>query len=251
MRPTKIRRNGLDWLHYFGHGRVLAAESPILRPRRFCSTNIPLFTHKYSPKVGDVVVDLGAGIGADVLTWSKMVGQDGVVVAVEADPDAFRRLERNIELNSLGNTRAVFGAVLDYQGFAHIAGSSPNALCNRVVNHSDRTEANINPASLVPAMTLDQLLASLSLSHVNFLKMNIEGSEARVLSASRECFAVVKNWCISCHDFLGIPEAHTLKAVTEALGRHGLNLDIHPRDEGRPWVGYYAYASLPRSRQVA
>ena len=54
---------------------------------------------RFAPKEGDTVIDIGAHIGRYTITSSKQVGKTGKVVAIEADPDNFQLLKRNIALN--------------------------------------------------------------------------------------------------------------------------------------------------------
>jgi precorrin-6B methylase 2 len=56
--------------------------------------HVPFFTSAYKPKIGDIVFDIGAGIGTEINDFSSMVGDYGRVIAVEADPIAFRRLSK-------------------------------------------------------------------------------------------------------------------------------------------------------------
>jgi hypothetical protein len=45
---------------------------------------------RFAPKEGDVVVDIGAHIGRYTITSSRMVGNSGRVIAIEADRDTFQ-----------------------------------------------------------------------------------------------------------------------------------------------------------------
>src|ERR687890_785571 len=65
----------------------------------------------FAPKEGDVVVDIGAHIGPYTIIASKRVGHNGKVVAIEADPDNFDILTRNIHLNKITNVIALNYAV--------------------------------------------------------------------------------------------------------------------------------------------
>ena len=52
-------------------------------------------------------IDVGANIGYFTLLMSGLVGANGHVLAVEAEPDTFQLLRANIELNDLRNVSAV------------------------------------------------------------------------------------------------------------------------------------------------
>src|SRR5919204_3156477 len=70
-----------------------------------------ILEHHFTPKEGDIVVDVGAHIGPYTIIASKRVGPNGKVVSIEADPDNFDLLNRNIHLNKLSNVIALNYAV--------------------------------------------------------------------------------------------------------------------------------------------
>jgi FkbM family methyltransferase len=55
---------------------------------------------------GDLYVDVGANIGYFSLLASQCVGPAGKVIAVEADPETFKDLTSNLELNKARNVTA-------------------------------------------------------------------------------------------------------------------------------------------------
>jgi predicted RNA methylase len=57
----------------------------------------------FSPKKGDIVIDVGAHMGRYTIIASKRVGENGKVVAIEAHPGNYEMLKRNIKLNKLTN----------------------------------------------------------------------------------------------------------------------------------------------------
>src|SRR5919197_129327 len=70
-----------------------------------------ILNHHFTPKEGDIVVDVGAHIGPYTIIASKRIGSGGKVVSIEADPDNFDLLNRNIQLNKLSNVMALNYAV--------------------------------------------------------------------------------------------------------------------------------------------
>jgi FkbM family methyltransferase len=62
---------------------------------------------------GDVFIDVGANIGYYSLLASKLVGEFGLVVAIEPSPTIFNSLKNNLALNRVGNIRLVNMAVSD------------------------------------------------------------------------------------------------------------------------------------------
>jgi len=57
------------------------------------------------PQEGQTFVDVGAHIGKYALQVAKIVGKNGRVIAVEADPENFEALRKSIHINSLKNER--------------------------------------------------------------------------------------------------------------------------------------------------
>ncbi|MGA2137406.1 MAG: hypothetical protein ABSH14_00945 [Verrucomicrobiia bacterium] len=60
--------------------------------------------YRYQPAAGDVIIDVGAGIGDDALIFSKAVGKQGRILAIEAHPVTFKLLEKTCYYNRLENT---------------------------------------------------------------------------------------------------------------------------------------------------
>ncbi len=57
----------------------------------------------FSPKEGDVVIDVGTAFGIYTMIASKKVGSYGKIVAIEPQPKIFKMLNYNIKLNKLFN----------------------------------------------------------------------------------------------------------------------------------------------------
>jgi tRNA G37 N-methylase Trm5 len=70
---------------------------------------------RFTPKEGDTVIDIGAHIGRYTITSSKLVGNTGKVVAIEAGPDTFQILKRNVTLNNLTNVLPLNIAAFPYK----------------------------------------------------------------------------------------------------------------------------------------
>jgi tRNA G37 N-methylase Trm5 len=66
-----------------------------------------IIEHYFTPRKGDIVIDIGAHIGLYTIIASKRVGMQEKVVAIEADPKNFEVLNHNIHLNNLTNVIAL------------------------------------------------------------------------------------------------------------------------------------------------
>jgi hypothetical protein len=103
----------------------------------------------------------------------------------------------------------------------------------------------------VPALSLPDLLAQENVSHVDLLKVNIEGAERPLFAAlTTSDVRSIRHIAVSCHDFRadsGDGESYrTGAAVDRDLARLGYQVTRRPTDP-RPWVRDYRYASTPGS----
>jgi FkbM family methyltransferase len=151
------------------------------------------FNH-YQPKPGDVIVDVGAGRGEDVLAFSREVHGNGRVLAIEAHPASYRILEAFRRLNKLSNTITVEAAIMDHPGTVKI--DEGDIWETNTVSLTE-TGSGIS----VRATTLDQLCEEQKIARIDFLKMNIEGAERFALQGMRETIGNVRSICVCCHDF--------------------------------------------------
>jgi FkbM family methyltransferase len=193
---------------------------------------------------GDVVVDVGAGIGDEAIVFSRMVGPAGRVVAVEAHPRTFACLARTVALNGLANVQAVHAALSDRDGTLRIA-FGESYLTSRVGDLAAADAGADADAADVPAMTLDGLLDAAGIERVDLLKVNIEGAEAPMLRASS--LDRVRRIAVSCHDFIADgsadPSLDTLRTFEEVRGLlAAAGFRLRTRfDDPRPWIRYYLY----------
>jgi FkbM family methyltransferase len=114
----------------------------------------------FTPKQGDIVVDIGAHMGRYTIIASKQVGTNGKVLAIEASLRNFEILNSNIKLNQLTNIISLNQAV--YSKETKIKLYTPgeelgHTIYNTII--SDRAQ-NEEKFVEVNANTLDYLLQS-------------------------------------------------------------------------------------------
>lgn len=130
-------------------------------------------------KKGDTVVDLGAHIGYYTLLFSKLVGDSGVVFAFEPDRENFDILSKNVKENNCFNVKLVNMGVLDKSGKALLY---PRIDSNKGGHRMYPTDNAIfgNPVE-VDAISLDDYFKNYN-GNINFIKIDIEGSEKTALN---------------------------------------------------------------------
>ena len=138
----------------------------------------------FFPKEGDIVVDVGAHTGLYTIISSKRVGQNGKVVAIEANPIDFELLSRNIKLNGLthviGLNHTVYLKETKLKFHLPLAGTKSNTVMSDTIKKTEEKFIEINPDRL------DDLLQQngIRYSDVNWIKIDVEGGEIEVLKGA-------------------------------------------------------------------
>ena len=125
-------------------------------------------------KPGDTVIDCGAHVG--VFTAKAFSLGAAKVIAVEPQPRNLECLRRNFpaELED-GRLVLVPKAVWSSEGTMKMNSNAFNPAASSLVKPGDGGEIE------VPLTTIDLLVAELGLSHVDFIKLDIEGAEPEAL----------------------------------------------------------------------
>jgi FkbM family methyltransferase len=239
-QQCRVRRADDHWVHTYADGVVPFATIGGPSPAQMDADTRDLWFWTYVPQAGDTIIDVGAGVGEECLTFSRLAGPSGRVLAFEAHPDTLRWLGRMIQLNGLDNVTALNLAVADEPGELRISSHDPTSLGNTVVNQAEEEDG-----IRVRADTLDNILDEQGVEVVDFLKMNIEGAETLALEGAARTLSRTRSICVSCHDFVadqgGPDQMRTRTTVVEQLRAAGF--DVSLRDDPRPYVRDYVYGS--------
>jgi FkbM family methyltransferase len=153
---------------------------------------------RFTPKEGDIVIDIGAHIGLYTIISSKRVGANGKVVAIEADPSNFEMLNSNIKLNQLTNVIPLNYAVHSKETKVKLylpSGESGFTKYNTIMpNWINAQEKFVE----VNANTLDYLLQlnEIRQEEVNWIKIDVEGAEFEVLKGATNVLSKSKDIAI-------------------------------------------------------
>src|SRR5437016_2950527 len=150
------------------------------------SKHEPMATRSFQVAAGDVVVDVGAHIGRYALRAATKASK---VIAVEPDPSNFTLLERNVRMNGFSNVVLVPHALSSVPGTRALwlAGSG-NTGTSSVDPDASRARGGARSPGTVPveALTLDELVESVGLTRIDWLKVDVEGHEIAVLQGRSE-----------------------------------------------------------------
>lgn len=132
---------------------------------------------------GNVIVDVGANYGVYTLVSARRTGEEGRVIAFEPCAATAKWLRESVSINRFSNVTVIGKAVSNHPGKGKLT-SEGNSELNRL-------EASSEPAGgeIVELTTLDETLRAMALSHVDFVKIDAEGHEVKVIEGGYEFFS--------------------------------------------------------------
>ncbi len=142
---------------------------------------------------GDVVLDVGANVGAHTLFFSRLVGGSGRVLAFEPLSANVAEMQRTLSRRSRLNNVQIFPMALG-------EASSPVRVTLNIPG-DDLTQASLRrqragswdrnsvTECLVPLRSLDSIPEVAGSSHIDFVKIDVEGGELDVLKGAARTLA--------------------------------------------------------------
>jgi len=126
-------------------------------------------------KADDGFIDVGANIGHHSLLASGIVGDGGIVVAIEAAQWIHAILDEHVALNRRHNIRSV-----------HVAAAAEHGVVRLYPGHSGNigktsTISREGPSVQVTAMPLTEILRDDEVRRARVIKIDVEGAELQVL----------------------------------------------------------------------
>ena len=134
---------------------------------------------KYTPP-RSVILDIGANIGNHSIYWAMMCDAKEIH-SFEPMNKAYQILCENVRINNLENIITTYNIALGSQkGYAMIKDFYPNNIGRTsIVETTDGVEIN-----RIKIEALDEM--NIEFSHVNFVKIDVEGYELNVLEGMRK-----------------------------------------------------------------
>jgi FkbM family methyltransferase len=179
---TLVNRRGIQWSLDLNEGIDLS----IYLFGAFERSTVKLLEKLVKP--GDVILDIGANIGAHTLYLAKSVGPGGKVIAFEPTDYAFQKLQRNLALNPLLESRVTAEQLMlvDDRNTpleAEIYSSWP--LDTRHGVH-EKLCGKAMPTAHAHAERLDDYARRTGMKRADLIKLDVDGHEASVLFGARQ-----------------------------------------------------------------
>ncbi len=181
-------------------------------------------TYEHGPvriEPGDIVVDCGAHVG--VFTKYALSRGASRVIAIEPEPTNIACLKENLaEEIASGRVTLLQRGVWDVNDELRFEVSTNSA--GHHVAGGDASEGDLGIIR-IPVSPLDELVSELSLDRVDFIKMDIEGSEARALRGAEATLREFRPRLAICsyhgeHDSRDLPDiVRTMEESYQVSGR--------------------------------
>jgi FkbM family methyltransferase len=158
---------------------------------------------EFVPGAGDVVLDVGSNTGMFSL---KQAARGARVYAFEPNPQAYSRLMRNIEENSLADR---------VSGFQLALGSRPGQAALKAATATVLTRVQFDSQGDVKVDSLDQVIPGLGIDRVQLMKLDVEGAEAEILAGGTQVLDRVERIVMEYH---GSERLHQVRAIVGKAG---------------------------------
>jgi FkbM family methyltransferase len=140
---------------------------------------------------GDVILDIGANVGAHTLQFASLTGPHGKVLAFEPTEFAFHKLQSNIQLNPRLSQRILANQIM-------LVASPRDNVASEVyaswplTRNGDQHEGHagrLMPTTNSRASTLDDFLTVWDVPKVDFIKIDVDGNEIDIFQGARSLFS--------------------------------------------------------------
>ena len=199
---------------------------------------------------GNIVMDIGANIGEWTLRMANKVGTNGRVYSFEPIPIINQSLNKTLRVNNLSQV------VLSQIALDNLSGQSnftiPIDDSDRAIHGESRlgteegnwnifTDVKKTKTIEVETIKLDEFVSKQSINRLDFVKIDVEGKEVRVLEGGQETFSrftpalILEVWC---------EEENDRKKIAELLRSWGYSIAGIVLPHGIAEISWEQYTNL-------
>ena len=190
--------------------------------------------YRFKAELNDpLIIDCGSNIGISVL-YFKLLYSQAKIIAFEPDPDIFKILKENCTNHKLTDVDLINNAVWDSETVLDFYAEGSDG--GRIATISD-TDKYVR----VPTVRLKDYLSK---DNIDFLKVDIEGAELRVIEDCKDVLKNVKLIFIEYHSFVDQPQ--DIDRILSILKDSGFRLHINSPGltSGQPLMRLNTYANM-------
>ena len=185
---------------------------------------------------GMTCLDIGANIGYYVTLESKVIGDQGRILAIEPSPLNFEFLKRNVELQNRKNIEVFNFAAGDKNGQINFVMDENESNSGRVIS-DDKLSTWSGPVTKLPVKTIDSFLDEMKIDKIDFLRMDVEGYEYNIFQGMKNTIKKSKP-IIQIEVHKSIMGIETTKKWLDELKHEGYELKSYiARELDIPFIG--------------
>ncbi|TRU10390.1 MAG: FkbM family methyltransferase [Microcystis sp. Msp_OC_L_20101000_S702] len=136
------------------------------------------------------VIDVGANVGVYTFSAAQRVGETGKVIAIEPFKACVNCLQETSRINQLPWVKIYEAAASDHCGSAKLSLHNASEL-NEVISDNSPSSDSANTVT-IQCLTLDSLIETENLTRVDWLKIDAEGHEIKVLQGAERLLTEFK-----------------------------------------------------------
>lgn len=140
-----------------------------------------------------LVLDVGANIGTFAI-WVLSQQKNAIVTSIEANPNTYKILEKNIQSTSEGTTWNAMWAAAGREGETVYISNSGSPLSHRVLSKGEISVSTISLGEII-----NKICSEAKTEMIDLMKIDIEGSEEDFICAEPMALKRVKEMVIELH----------------------------------------------------
>lgn len=171
-----------------------------------------------SIKKSDLVIDIGANVGYYTLKLAPLIGESGKIISIEPDPNNFKTLKHNCELNHFINTELHNIALSDKQGIEKLFFTEKHSGKSSLFE----SENQKNSFDIV-SNSLDNILNDRFLK-IDLIKIDTEGAELSILKGAQKTLKITNKILIELHEEILLKNNQDPLEIKEILIENGFKI---------------------------